>query len=181
MRIRVDEIPDSGRLLHLHWGQEKLRQFLAQDDPFELNLLRPVNVDLEISRKMDHIHVTGSVKGSLQVACHRCLKSFPWALDEAVDVVLVEEERLPDDEEIELDADELELEIFDGVAIEVDRLIAEQIFLALPYKVLCSETCKGICPGCGVNLNDETCTCKQDENKSAFSVLRAIKARLPDS
>ena len=164
MRIRVDEIPDSGRLLHLHWGQEKLRQFLAQDDPFELNLLRPVNVDLEISRKMDHIHVTGSVKGSLQVACHRCLKSFPWALDEAVDVVLVEEERLPD-----------------GVAIEVDRLIAEQIFLALPYKVLCSETCKGICPGCGVNLNDETCTCKQDENKSAFSVLRAIKARLPDS
>ena len=28
-------------------------------------------------------------------------------------------------------------------------------------KTLCSEDCKGLCPGCGVNLNREPCRCKK--------------------
>lgn len=181
MRIRVDEIPESGRFLHLHWDQDRLSQFLPPDDPFELELIRPVNVDLEIVKGAEHIRIQGSIKGVLQVACHRCLSPFPMPLDETVDIFLMDERKAPEEEEEEkeLTEEDLDYQFFDGEVLEIDELIAEQIFLALPFKVLCSETCLGLCPRCGVNLNEESCKCKENTDDSPFAKLKAIKDRLP--
>lgn len=182
MRIRVDEIPDSGRFLHLHWDESWLNQFLPPEDPFDLELLRPVNVDLEIHKRPDHIRIEGSIETVLQVACHRCLKPFPWPLQEKIDLFLMEAEAASqEEEEIELDAEELEYEFFDGETIEIDQLIVEQIFLALPYKILCQETCRGLCPGCGANLNEESCQCDTKGKRSSFAKLEVIRSQLPDS
>lgn len=178
MRIRVDEIPEAGRFLHIHWDQDRFSQFLPPDDPFELALRRPVNVDLEIQKGADHIRIQGSIKGDLQAACHRCLKPISLPLDETVDVFLLEEQKAPREEETELEEDEMDYEFFDGEVIEVDELIAEQIFLALPFKILCSENCRGICPRCGVNLNDEPCRCEKKKEGSPFAKLEAIRDRL---
>ncbi|MGA2404055.1 MAG: DUF177 domain-containing protein [Syntrophobacteraceae bacterium] len=182
MRVRIDEIPESGRTLRFHWDEDRLRQFVPPDDPFNLTLLRPVNVVLNLNRHPDHVRITGKIEGSLEVSCHRCLKPFALPLYEPVDLYLVEKERMPKDAEKEIEPDELVYEFFDGEVIEVDRLIAEQIFLALPVKVLCSEECKGICTGCGANLNnEEACRCKTDSRQTPFSKLKSIKPRLPES
>lgn len=181
MRVRVDEIPEAGRFLHFHWEDARLRQFLPADDPFEYKLVRPLNVDLEIQKRSDHIHVQGTLEGTLQVNCHRCLLPVLWPLDEKVDVFLVEEEELEPSEEIELDTKDLDYEFFDGIVIEIDQLVAEQIFLALPVKILCSEDCRGLCPRCGANLNEEPCRCEKRSDKSPFAGLEAIKARLAGS
>jgi uncharacterized protein len=181
MRIRVDEIPESGRFVHLHWDHSRFRQFLPEEDPFEFKLIRPLNVDLEIQKRSDHIHVQGRLQGTLQVTCHRCLKAFPWLLDEKVDVFLVQEDSLEPPEEIELEARDLDYEFFDGIVIEIDQLVAEQIFLALPVKILCSENCRGLCPNCGADLNEEPCRCEKNTGKSPFAGLEAMKARLTGS
>jgi uncharacterized protein len=181
MRIRVDEIPESGRTLRLHWDEERLRQFVPPDDPFNLKLIRPVNVVLNVNRSVDHIRVTGKIEGSLEVDCHRCLRTFSFPLNEEVDIYLIEEDRAPEEDEKELDFDELTYEFFDGEVIEIDELIAEQIFLTLPVKVLCSEDCKGLCPNCGANLNEEACQCKTDNRQSPFAKLASLKRQLPDS
>ncbi|MDA8308598.1 MAG: DUF177 domain-containing protein [Deltaproteobacteria bacterium] len=180
MRIRIDEIPESGRTLSFHWDQEMLGRFASADDPFSLKLLRPVNVVLFLDKRPDHIRITGTIKGALEVACHRCLKPFALPMDERVDIYLVTEEKIARDDEIELEPDELLYEFFDGEVIEVDRLVAEQIFLALPVKVLCSEDCKGICPRCGANLNEEACRCKTDSSPSPFAKLRLVKKPRPE-
>ncbi len=180
MRIRVDEIPESGRFLHFHWDQERLRHFLLPDDPFGIELVHPVNVDLEINKKTDHIRIQGTIRGTLQVICHRCLKPFHWPLDENVDVFLVEEQKVPVEEETELEDEELDFDFFDGEIIEIDQLVAEQIFLALPLKTLCSENCRGICPHCGANLNEEECKCEGGRKASPFAKLESIKSRLPN-
>ena len=181
MRIRIDEIPDSGRILRFHWEQDRLRQFVPRDDPFNLDLLRPVNVVLSLDKHPDHLRITGKIEGHLKVGCHRCLKLFPFLLNEAVDIYLVENERMPKEGEKELEPDEIVCEFFDGEVIEVDQLVAEQIFLALPVKVLCSEDCKGICPGCGANLNEEAFRCRADRGQSPFEKLKSIKQGLPKS
>jgi uncharacterized protein len=175
MRVRIDEIPESGRTLRLHWDEDRLRQFLPPDDPLSLKLLRPLNVTLNLNRRPDHIRITGKIEGSLDVGCHRCLRPFVLSLKEPVDIYMVANERMPKDEEKELEPDELFYEFFDGEVIEVDRLVAEQVFLALPVKLLCSDDCKGICPGCGVNLNDEACRCKPPAGRSPFEMLKTIK------
>lgn len=179
MRIRVDEIPESGRVLHLHWNQGELSRFLPPDDPFELSLPRPLNVDLEINKLPDHIRIQGMLQGVLQINCHRCLSPCLWTLEEPVDISLFNATEAPGDEELELEAEELDFEYFDGEVIQIDELIAEQIFLALPFKVLCSESCKGICPGCGANLNEELCRCSADAKDNPFARLTELKERLP--
>lgn len=181
MRIRVDEIPESGRTLRFHWDQEKMAEFVPPDDPFGLKLLHPVNVALTINRHRGHLRITGKIEGAIEVVCHRCLTAFEYPLNEDVDIYLVEEEQAPRDEEKELELEELAYEFFDGEVIEIDQLVAEQIFLALPVKVLCSEDCKGICPGCGATLNNEVCGCKAGGKGSPFEKLASIKSELPDS
>ena len=175
MRVRIDEIPESGRTLRFHWDEDRLRQFVPPDDPFNIKLLRPVNVELNLNRRPDHIRITGKIVGTLEVSCHRCLRPFPLPLNEQIDAYLVADGRITGGEEKELESAELFYEFFDGEVIEVDRLVAEQIFLTLPVKVLCSEDCRGICPGCGANLNDEPCRCRTGSKQSPFSKLKLIK------
>ena len=74
----------------------------------------------------------------------------------------------------------MDYEFFDGEEIDIDLLVVEQIVLALPFKALCSEECKGICPHCGANLNLEPCQCAGKQADSPFATLQAIKQRLPD-
>lgn len=178
MRIRVDEIPDSGRFLHFHWDEERLKQFLPPDDPLDMELVRPVNVDLEIHKRSDHIRILGTIQSILRLVCHRCLNAFDRSFEEEVDVFLIEEKNAPQEEETELETDELEYEFFDGENIEIDQLVAEQIFLALPYKILCSERCKGLCSRCGANLNEEPCECDRSKEESPFAVLEEMKGEL---
>lgn len=44
--------------------------------------------------------------------------------------------------------------------IDVGEDIRQELILNIPQRVLCSKECKGICAGCGINLNIETCKCK---------------------
>ncbi len=178
MRFRVDEIPDSGRFLCYQWGQESLLRFLPPEDPFELRMLQPIQVDIELQKHSDHVKVDGKITGSLLVACHRCLADFPFALDEVIDLSMVCQDEASRQEETELERDELRFIFFDGEVIDVDHLVAEQVFLALPFKVLCSEGCLGICPGCGVNLNEEDCRCSAGRTSSVFRKLEVLK-KLP--
>ncbi|MEJ5347384.1 MAG: DUF177 domain-containing protein [Desulfosoma sp.] len=175
MKIRVDEIPDSGRLLHVHWTQDRLERMLPPNDPKGFALARPLNVDLEIHKKSDHIEVTGTIAGDLALRCDRCLDEYTSTMQRAVRVLLFHEIHGPGMEEVELEPDEMEYEFFDGEIIEVDRMIAEEVFLELPIRCLCSEACRGLCPGCGANLNRETCSCSKTKAFSAFEVLRSLK------
>ena len=44
--------------------------------------------------------------------------------------------------------------------VDLTEMVNEKLLLSFPVSVLCKEDCKGICSGCGVNLNHEDCKCK---------------------
>ena len=46
-----------------------------------------------------------------------------------------------------------------GYEMDAETLIDNEMIMSLPMKVLCKETCKGLCPVCGKNLNDGECGC----------------------
>lgn len=52
---------------------------------------------------------------------------------------------------------------YSGDVVEIDGFIRETIVMDMPNKILCSEECKGLCPGCGINLNDKSCKCSNGE------------------
>ena len=51
--------------------------------------------------------------------------------------------------------------VVDNMRLDLDELIGEDIFLAMPYRFLCKEDCKGLCPQCGQDLNAGPCSCKK--------------------
>ncbi len=45
----------------------------------------------------------------------------------------------------------------DSVTIDPD--VRDEIILEHPIRILCQPDCKGLCPFCGANLNQESCDC----------------------
>lgn len=178
MRIKLEDIPKEGKELVFLWGQESIEPFLAPKDPYGITIPDPLMVQVYLFKKASQIHVTGTIRGSLVMICHRCLEPFSFALDISVETFLQKRPSYLKEDEVELSEEDLLLEFFDGDEIDVDLLVAEEIFLSLPQVVLCSEGCRGLCPVCGKNLNIAMCSCKRTEI-SPFEALRELRNSLP--
>ena len=114
--------------------------------------------------------VTGSFSGSVIQPCGRCLEEFE--LPVAGEFDSFEAPCAPEAGE----QDVCRMRRVGG-AWELDAagIIWEQFVLALPDKPLCDESCKGLCPACGVNRNQEDCACVREEGDSRLAVLRNLK------
>ena len=49
--------------------------------------------------------------------------------------------------------------------IDITEDVREEILLSVPSRFKCSDDCKGLCPGCGADLNTEPCRCKKKKTK----------------
>ena len=59
MRVRVDEIPESGRTLRFHWDEDRLGQFVPPGDPLledldEFAVGHPSDLGNMLGRKYSH-------------------------------------------------------------------------------------------------------------------------------
>jgi uncharacterized protein len=64
------------------------------------------------------------------------------------------------DAEREIDEDDLTTAFYREGLLDVIEMLREQFQLALPMKPLCAESCRGLCPECGANLNRAECGCR---------------------
>ena len=91
---------------------------------------------------------------------------------------MLEEISKRDEIDVDPDVDEAVLrETADGRGFEINlgALLLQELILALPIKVLCKQGCRGICPGCGKNLNLESCDCDVDRLDPRMAALRDVK------
>ncbi len=109
--------------------------------------------------------VRGGVRGTARLRCVRCLVEFPFAFDERFELRLMPLALSPRDDETRLDRAELEVRFYGEPTLDPGELAAEQLTLALPMKPLCNDSCRGLCPRCGADLNQGRCGCpeKTDE------------------
>ncbi len=110
--------------------------------------------------------MTGNVTTCLHGVCDRCAADFTRDVDIPLNVVLVTEladEENEDEWVFPLEADTADL----------DDIIRTVFVLNLDSKLLCKEDCKGVCGGCGKNLNRESCTC-QKEIDPRFAALKQL-------
>ncbi len=99
----------------------------------------------------------------MQFVCDRCAAEATQDLTVPMEHILVSSLQSDDD------ADRYIL-VPDG-KLDLRQLTLEDIFLFLPSKLLCSETCKGICPTCGKNLNEGPCGCKKEVDPRLAALL----------
>lgn len=144
----------------------------------ECRFVGPVKAELTAVREMDHYRVEGTVTVPVELDCSRCLCSFEREILSRFTIFFCEGAAVPEDEdEVELDERDLVSSSFSGDEIDLMPEVSGQIALEIPLKPLCSESCKGLCPGCGIDLNLKTCGCVTETKSSKFAVLKDFKVR----
>jgi uncharacterized protein len=176
LKVRVDELPEAGRLFHCHGDAAWFLETMGfPDGSSDMRLARPVNADLELVPEGAQVRISGRVKATLLLLCSRCLREYSVEIDEPLSVLLLKPRTDDTPAEVDLRADDLDTEHFDGVTIDLDRIVGEELVLALPQSGVCSPECKGLCAGCGADLNREPCTCPGRGKASPFAALKILK------
>jgi uncharacterized protein len=126
------------------------------------------------SEMLGEIRIRAHVKVEMEADCDRCLEPAGFPIEE--DFVLLYRPMAESvAEEAELDADESEVGFYEGDGLELNDVLREYVLLALPMQRLCSEVCKGICPDCGQNLNQQSCQCAAKVADDRWAALKQLK------
>jgi uncharacterized protein len=142
------------------------------------HFLAPLTVQVKVFPAGGLLELSGEFKTVIEASCSRCLNRF--SMDLASDFELTLARELPsvtdeDGADVELSADEMGLTLVEGEEIDLRSLIAEQVIMALPYRALCDENCKGVCASCGIDLNQQACQCRQENVLNKFAALKNFK------
>jgi uncharacterized protein len=124
------------------------------------------------------IRVKGTLATSLDLNCARCLE--PVAQDVSRDFDLLYRPLGADAGRDEMSVTDAEAEIsyYQGEGVALEDVVREQVLLAVPLKVICREDCKGLCPHCGKNLNQEQCSCAVEAEEPRWAALKEIRGKL---
>jgi uncharacterized protein len=120
-----------------------------------------VGVSGVVRKDGDGYTLEGRVRGEGVLRCARCLETFPFRFSEAVSLRLLPLSAAPPDEETQLQRTDLDTRFYDAPQADLDEIATEQFVLAVPMKPLCTESCLGLCPTCGTNLNRGSCSCPE--------------------
>ncbi len=166
MKILLSDITDDGLDLELEFEEPLVSE--------PLRLLSPVKARLRIEKVSSEVFAKGEVSAAIELQCSRCLKKFSKTIEANVNVVYHPVEELKGEEKHEIKEDELDMGFYKGEELDVHDIVTEQIILSVPMKPLCSESCKGICPKCGADLNVNTCSCGMKEPDPRLAVLKKL-------
>lgn len=149
-------------------------QSLGIDLNPELNR-EPLAIYCELSKNGDMISAKGWVKGKMLLACGRCLREFETPFKSFLEVHY--RPQLPEGPELEESFPEGELEVvyFEGDVLDIGDQIRQTILLSVPMRALCRDECRGLCGGCGRDLNQEACQCHEPPTDSRWEALKSFK------
>jgi uncharacterized protein len=156
-------------------GEVDVRDEVAPDDPLwegtGLALREPLRVELRANPVGEGILLRGRMATELQLECRRCLKEVPTPVDVHVDLLFEPQEKVEEDE--------LEGEVYPipprGSELDLGPALREQLLLQVPHYVVCDAACRGLCPQCGADLNQTTCSCVPPEGASPWDALNQLK------
>ncbi|MFL5499056.1 MAG: YceD family protein [Gemmatimonadaceae bacterium] len=143
---------------------------LQPDDPIweeaDARPSEPIRVTGRLSSAGEgRFYFTGRIEGRVELPCRLCLENVDVGVDEEVHFLLAE-----------IGADEAEdpdVFLYDPNArmLDLRAAVRETWLLTAPAYVQCREDCRGLCPTCGTNLNDSSCSCTPTTSDSRWDAL----------
>lgn len=150
MKFLVSEIRDAGQMRR----EEVLDAAILGAPPAMVWFHKPVKATVKAN--MTHegdIVFSGRVETAYRLQCGRCLEIFERPAKLEFQQVVTPE----------------------GTEVDVSGEIRETVFLDLPVSAVCRESCKGICPTCGTNLNKANCGCPAKGTDARWDALKQLR------
>jgi uncharacterized protein len=127
-----------------------------------------------ITGALGEIRVKGRLRVKMEADCDRCLEPAVCPIDSDFEL-FYRPVAVGFGDEKALDEGEAEMGFYDGDGIELNDVLREFVLLSLPMQRVCSETCKGICPVCGRNRNQNECQCHAAATDDRWAALKELK------
>ena len=152
-------------------------QSLSFSDSIDLSDLQygscnPVTEPVEASGTVRNtagvLMMQGKITSTIHGVCDRCAEEFTRDVVLPIDVVLVTE--LADE-----GSEDEGVFILNGDNADLEEIIRTVFVLNMDSRMLCREDCKGICGGCGKNLNYESCVCQKEIDPRLAALQQLLK------
>lgn len=182
MGIRIEEL--EGGKLHRQFEEtpESFPVLKEMADNGVCEFLTPLKTALRAQQIGDIVELEGNIATTVRLDCGRCLQSFEMPIESKFTLTYCQREPDPDDsdpnqEELELSAEDMGLIHYQGEEINIENELQEQVVLAFPLRPLCRLDCKGLCPQCGSDLNAAKCDCDRSPTGGKFDALKNLKLK----
>ncbi|HVM31972.1 MAG TPA: DUF177 domain-containing protein [bacterium] len=138
----------------------------------------PLEIQCSISKSGDFILAKGWVQGAMSLTCDRCLAGFESPYKSFFEFQYRRaEDAKPDEDEGESCLSQADVLYFDGEILDIADAVRQTVLLSEPMRALCREDCRGLCGGCGVNLNAEVCRCGEPPTDFRWEALKGLKLK----
>lgn len=167
-RLAVADQPVTGRVSLTDGRRVGPRGSLASQG---IRFREPFEIDALVRKDGEDVVVSGRLRGRVRLECSRCLAPVDHETDVEFSARFAPASALErggedeNEEGIELEGEDLDVSFLppDAQTLPVEDLVQEQVLLDLPFRSLCADDCKGLCPRCGVDRNREDCGCGEDD------------------
>jgi uncharacterized protein len=128
-----------------------------------------LELDLSLTSVSEGVYVSGRARGSLAGECGRCLNE----INESFDVPIAELYAYADSTTEET-TDEDEVGRMHGDLIDLEPAVRDAVVLTLPANPVCRPDCPGLCPECGVHLDDLPADHSHEDVDPRWAALRNL-------
>ena len=137
----------------------------------EMGSVKPLLAfELTLESLVEGILVSGTVRGSYELVCRRCLGSFDSPFHVELSEVLPYGTEAGDDDFYRLEGEQVMLE----------PIVRDAVMIPMPLNPLCKPDCRGLCSVCGADLNAGDCGHRIERIDVRWEPLRRLVERNGD-
>lgn len=134
---------------------------------YRIKFKEPLKMQGKVKNIGGVIVLEGKAECRFEGICDRCGKSTDKAIFFSVVQEFVKSSRI--------ESEEADAVILQDEKIDLCDLALKNVFVNIPSKILCKDDCRGICLKCGADLNQEPCTCGEEDGwNPQFEVLKGL-------
>jgi len=153
-------------------GSRETFEFVTSTKKIDLDgegpwISNEIKVEGELINNGRVLKIKGVIHATAKYQCNYCLEDFITNME----IPFGDDYQDVSTKEID---DETDIAYYNGDEIDIADLVRESMILAEPLKVVCSKNCLGLCPHCGINLNDGQCSCNDNVIDPRLAVLSKL-------
>ncbi len=111
------------------------------------------------------VEIYANIKGIIKTKCSRCFNDtfYSFSFDYSDDITR--------------QGKSFEGVVLEGSSVNLEDMAYKAVISELPMQILCDENCKGLCPKCGVDLNETKCECDTTETDPRWDILKKLNLK----
>ena len=133
--------------------QEKIDAKQIDVEYVDFHYKTPIQIEGIAEKILSTLTFHGNIHSSAEHTCARCLKVVEESVEDALN---------------------LSYDVKGIEQVDVTEDIRDVLLLSHSERFLCDANCKGLCPHCGINLNEKTCGCAFQARVNSFSELKNL-------